>query len=334
MNLPVVIEVMRGERVESAHCGSGAVLDTDGGVLLAFGDVETPVFPRSAVKAFQALPLFESGAADRFGLTDREIALAVASHQGEALHVETAAGMLATAGAQVSDLACGVHWPSRTAAAHPLAKSGAEPSALHNNCSGKHAGFLCLACAEGWPSHGYEENGHPVQREVKAALETMTGETLDERRRGLDGCSIPTWAISLKGLALGFARFGAGQGLPPARAAVARRIRNAVAAQPFFVAGTGNFDTEAMQLLGARLFIKTGAEGVYCAALPELGLGLAVKAQDGAKRAAQGMIATMVAMLLPMDVVTRAAFDNFTFAPMTNWRGSAVGMMRPAGPLA
>ena len=318
---------------KSAHRGSGAVLDADGGVLLRFGDIETPVFPRSAVKAFQALPLFESGAADRFALTASEIALAVASHQGEPRHVATAAGMLAKAGAGVANLACGAHWPSRAAAAYALARSGAEPSALHNNCSGKHAGFLCLACEAGWPLADYERVDHPVQREVKAALETMTGETLDKRRRGLDGCSIPTWAISLEGLARGFASFGSGQGLAPARAAAARQIRAAVAAQPFFVAGTENFDTQAMQLLGERLFVKTGAEGVYCAALPELGLGLAVKAEDGAKRAALAMIATMIAKLLPMDDATRAAFDAISFAPLTNWRGAEVGAIRMAGPL-
>lgn len=334
MQLPVVVEILRGGRVESAHIGSGAVLDADGAVRLSFGDIETPVFPRSAVKAFQALPLFERGVADRFALTDSEVALTVASHQGEPRHVETALGMLAKAGGRISDLACGVHWPSRPEASYELARSGAEPSALHNNCSGKHAGFLCLACGEGWPFGGYEQFEHPVQREVKAALETMTSESLDERRRGLDGCSIPTWAISLKGLAQGFARFGSGQGLAPARAAAAGRIRAAVAAQPFFVAGTGNFDTEAMQLLGERLFVKTGAEGVYCAALPELGLGIAVKAPDGAKRAAQAMIAVLIGKLLSMDDATRTAFDLLTFRPMTNWRGLEVGSMRVAGPLA
>ncbi len=319
MSHPVVVEVTRGGRVESVHRGSGVVMDADGGVVFAFGDVERPVYPRSAVKAIQALPLVESGAADRFGLSDAELALACASHSGEPGHVACAAGMLAKAGLSETALACGVHWPMNAEAARALA----APSALHNNCSGKHAGFLCAACASGWPVAGYETPEHPVQREVKAALEDVCDVRLGEP--GIDGCSIPTYAIPLRALALGFARMGSGRALAPARAAAARRLFAAVAAHPWHVAGTGRFDTQAMTALPG-VVTKTGAEGVFCAGVPALGLGFAVKADDGATRAAEAMIAALLARFV-------ATPEGFGRVALRNWRGGEVGEVRAAGVL-
>ncbi len=330
---PVVVEITRGDRVESAHRGAAAVVDADGGLAFGCGDISRPVYPRSAVKTIQALPLIESGAADQFALTDAELALACASHSGEPAHVAGAAAMLAKAGLGEAALACGAHWPLSADAARALARAGETPSQLHNNCSGKHAGFLCFACAAGHPAAGYEHADHPVQRELKATLENVCGETLDESRRGLDGCSIPTYAISLQALALGFARMATGRGLAPVRAAAARRLFAAVAAHPFHVAGTGRFDTEAMTALRGRVITKTGAEGVFCAALPELGIGLAVKADDGGTRAAEVMIAALIARFLSLDAATAAAFARLRQPSLRNWRGAEVGGARPAGPL-
>jgi L-asparaginase II len=329
MSNPVVVEVLRGDRVESVHRGAGAVVDADGRVALAFGDVDRPVYPRSAVKALQALPLIESGAADTLGLTDADIALACASHSGEAAHVALATGMLRKAGRDESALECGAHWPLGEAAAQTLARSGRTPSPLHNNCSGKHAGFVCLACAEGIDPGGYVSPNHPVQRAVTEALADATGTPLGEENRAIDGCSIPAYAIPLRALALGFARFATGRGLPAGRARAAARIRAAVAANPSVVAGRGRFDTEVMTLLGARAFTKTGAEGVFCAALPELGLGLAVKADDGGKRAAE----VMIAALLRRRGGFGEALDRFAEPLLRNWNGVAVGVLRPVGPL-
>ena len=164
---PVVVEAMRGEWIESAHRGAGAVVDAGGGVVTAFGDTERPVYPRSAVKALQALPLVESGAADRLGLSEKEIALACASHSGSEDHVATALAMLGKAGLDERVLECGVHWPLGEEEARALARSGRTPGALHNNCSGKHAGFVCWCCAMEVDPKGYVAPGHPVQREVK-----------------------------------------------------------------------------------------------------------------------------------------------------------------------
>jgi L-asparaginase II len=330
---PIVVEITRGGRVESAHRGVGAVVDADGALVLSFGDVERPIFPRSAVKSIQALPLIESGAADRFALTDAELALACASHSGEPAHVAAAARMLDKAGLAEVALACGAHWPLNPDAARALARAGQSPSALHNNCSGKHAGFLCVACARGAETAGYERAEHPVQREVKAAIEDVCGERLGDDRRGADGCSIPTYAMAVESLARGFARMGTGQGLGAIRAAAAKKLFAAIAAHPAYVAGADRFDTEVMTLLSGRAITKTGAEGVFCAALPELGLGLAVKADDGATRAAEAMIAALIARFLPMDAATRSDFARFPRRPLTNWRGMEVGEARATGPL-
>ena len=180
MTNPVVVEATRGALVESAHRGAGAVVDADGRVVMAFGDAERAVYPRSAVKALQALPLVESGAADRLGLSDKEIALACASHSGSEDHVATARAMLAKAGYDERALECGAHWPLGEDEARALARSGRTPTALHNNCSGKHAGFVCLSCAMGVDPKGYVAPDHAVQREVAASIEAMTGARLSE----------------------------------------------------------------------------------------------------------------------------------------------------------
>ena len=325
---PVLVEVTRGGRVESAHRGAVAVLDADGGVAFAAGDIEAAVFPRSAVKALQALPLVESGAADRLGLTGAEIALACASHGGEPAHVATAEAMLRKAGRDVFTLECGVHWPSLQSAALALAAAGGTASALHNNCSGKHSGFICVACDAGEDPAGYVQPGHPTMRRITAALAEATGTVLDARNRGVDGCSIPTFAIPLRALALAFARFGTGHGWHPDRAAAAVRIRAAVMENPFMVGGTGRFDTEIMQAFGGRVFTKTGAEGVYCAALPDLGLGIAVKCDDGAGRAAELVTATLIERFLGQGVP-----EKWRRPVLRNWNGIEVGALRAAGVL-
>jgi L-asparaginase II len=327
MNNPILVEVLRGSLVESRHRGAVAVADADGGTVLALGDVATPIFPRSAIKALQALPLIESGAADRFGFGDEELALACASHSGEPGHVAVVTGMLAKAGLDAGALRCGAHWPIAQPALVELARSG-EPSALHNNCSGKHAGFLCVACAQGIDHADYWRPQHPVQREVRAVLEQMTGAMLSDDRRAVDGCSVPTWAIPLQNLAQGFAKFGTGRGLAPERASAAARLRAACARKPWHVAGTGRFCTEIMELFGTRVFIKTGAEGVYCGALPEQGLGIAVKCDDGAGRAAQAVMAALIARFLPLNDVGRAALERFVHPTLRNWNGFEIGALR------
>jgi L-asparaginase II len=305
------------------------VVDAQGGVVFSVGDIDAGVYPRSAVKALLALPMVETGAADRLGLTDAEIALACSSHSGEPVHVQAAASMLAKAGRDVSCLECGSHWPGNDVASRALAAAGGQPTALHNNCSGKHSGFVCLACDRGDDPAGYVAPDHPTMRVVTAALAEVTGAVVDERNRAVDGCSIPTYAIPLRSLARGFARFGSGHGLDADRAAAASRIRAAVAANPMMVAGTGRFDTRLMSLLGDAVFSKTGAEGVFCVALPTLGLGIAVKCDDGAGRAAEVATATLVARFLKPE----ADLAGFTDPVMKNWNAIQVGALRAGAAL-
>ncbi len=326
---PVLVEVTRGGRVESAHRGAVVVVDTAGRVVFSTGDVDQAVYPRSAVKALLALPLVESGAADRLGLIPAELALACSSHSGEAVHVAGAASMLTKAGRDETALECGAHWPGKAEAARALAASGRQPTALHNNCSGKHAGFVCLACARGDDPAGYVRPDHPTMRVVTDALAHMTGVALDESNVAVDGCSIPTYAIPLRSLALAFARFATGQAMPADRAAAAARLRAAVAAHPVMVGGTDSFDTHLMTAMGEAVFSKTGAEGVFCVALPELGLGMALKCDDGASRASEIATGVVLSRLLPdRDLAP------FARRILRNWNGIAVGEIRPAEALA
>ena len=338
---PILVEVTRGGHVESQHVGALAVVDADGAVLAQVGDITRPVFPRSAVKVLQALPLIASGAADQLGLSDAELALACASHNGEPLHVQTAAGMLAKAGLDLTALECGSHWPSYDKATRALAAAGEEPSALHNNCSGKHAGFACLACAmHGGKSDlrgffsGYVQPGHAVMREVTAALQAATGWDLATAPRGTDGCSIPTYGVPLRQLALAFARVATGHGLSADRARAAQRLRQAVAREPFMVGGSGRFDTRVMQRLGERAFIKVGAEGVYCAALQERGLGVAIKMDDGNNaRAVEVVMAALIEALLPLSDDEALFMRGLSEPVLRNWVGTEVGGLRPSSTL-
>ncbi len=327
MTNPILVEVLREALVESRHRGAVAVADAEGASVLALGDVATPIFPRSAVKALQALPLIETGAADRYGFGDEELALACASHSGEPGHVAGVARMLAMTGLDAAALACGAHWPMSQPATAALARTGA-PSALHNNCSGKHVGFICDACAMGIDHSGYWRPTHPVQRAVRAVLEDFTGAVLAPERCAVDGCSVPTWAIPLQNLAHAFAKFGSGHGLAPERAKAAARLRAACAEKPWHVAGTGRFCTEIMQLFGARVFVKTGAEGVYCGALPEQGFGIAIKCDDGAGRAAQAIMAALIARFLPLSEPERSALTRFERPTLRNWNGIEVGTLQ------
>jgi L-asparaginase II len=332
---PVLVEAWRGSVVESFHRGAFAVVDAAGTIVAARGDIERPVYPRSAIKVLQALPLVESGAADLFGLTNEELALACASHDGEAAHVQTAASVLSKAGLDASVLECGTHWPYNETAKLTLASAGAAPSALHNNCSGKHAGFVCLGCVMAGERDrraflsGYVQADHALMREVNAAVESATGCDLAKVPMGIDGCSIPTFGIALANLAHAFARVATGQGLTPGRAAAAKRLRAAVAAAPFMVGGSGRLDTRVMELFGERVFCKVGAEGMYCAALPEQGWGLALKMDDGnTARACEVAVAALFeALALARSEPERALLAELSNVTLRNWRGIEVGRL-------
>ena len=326
---PILVEVLRGEMVESRHCGAYAVVDAAGGVVLAQGDVEHPVYARSAIKPLQALPLVETGAAVRYGLSRKEIALACASHNGTAAVVDAVEAWLNRIGLSRDDLECGADPPIDSAAAQALVRAGQSPSALHNNCSGKHAGFLTTASHCGEPTRGYIGAQHSVQRRVLATLSSMTGLDLERAPRGTDGCGIPVIGIPLKAMARAMARLADPAGLPTERAAAAGRILEAMAAEFLIVAGASRFTREVMRVAAATVRLKPGAEGVSCAALPQHGLGIALKIDDGAGRAADVAMGALLVRLGMLDPAQAGAIEAVLRPPVKNVVGRTVGELRP-----
>ncbi len=330
---PVLVEATRGDLIESRHRGVVAAVDVAGNVLLEIGDIGAPVYPRSAIKPLQALPLIETGAADAFGLGDEELALACASHGGTARHVSIVEAWLARIGLGEADLRCGAHRPYDANAPRALYASGGRPTPLHNNCSGKHAGMLNTAMHCGDAPAGYMAADHPVQRRVLDALQDMCELDLDQSPVGVDGCGIPTIAMPLRSMALGMARFAAPVSLLATRAAAVERIRAAMAKQPALVAWQGTFVTDVLTTTAGNVIVKNGAEGVFCAALPALGLGVAIKIADGASRAAE--VATMAALtrLGAFSHKQAAALTKRLTVPLRNWTGTLVGELRPGDAL-
>ena len=327
---PLAVEVTRGAVVESRHRASCAVADAGGRLVHAWGDVERMVYPRSAIKAIQALPVVESGAAEAFGLGDAEIALACASHGGEPFHIAVVEAWLARIGLVEADLECGAHLPLHQPAAKDLLRRGGAANQMHNNCSGKHLAMLTTARHLGEPVTGYVKADHPVQKRVAAVIGELSGVDMGRAAVAVDGCGIPTIALPLGNLAVAMARFAAPDRLEPVRAAAVRRIHAGLAARPEMVAGTGRFCTAAIAESGARVLVKTGAEGVFCAALPDLGLGVAVKVDDGAGRAAEVAMAGVLREIGAIDDALAARLADYLVAPLTNHAGLRVGEVRPA----
>jgi L-asparaginase II len=325
---PLEVGVIRGKETESTHQIHAVIARDDGSLVNWHGDPQRRTFPRSAVKSIQALALLESGAADRFGFTPAELALACSSHAGTPLHVETARSMLDKAGLEPEALECGAHWPLDEGSARALSRATDDPSPLHNNCSGKHAGFLAVARHLGLDPAGYVAPDHPVQKRVTATLAEMCGVRLSAANRATDGCSIPTYAIPLASLATGFARIGTGRSLSADRQAAFERLRRAVADHPLLIAGPGRFDSRVTATCGPRVFLKSGAEGVLCAAIPAAGLGIALKAEDGALRGSEVAMAWLLLELLPTPTDDQRALLNELHNPtLKNWRGSMVGFL-------
>jgi L-asparaginase II len=333
MTNPVLVEVTRGNRVESVHRGMVVVVDGAGKTVFECGEVDAAIFPRSACKAMQALPLVESGAADAYGFGNKELALSASSHSGEPEHVALAAAMLNAAGRGEADLECGAHWSFQQPVMIEQVRSLDRPNQLHNNCSGKHAGFVCACCHAGTDPKGYVTYEHPLQAEIRDVMRDLTGSVLDRDNCGIDGCSIPTYAVPLRALAQGFAKMVTGTGIGAERAKASRRIIEACMAEPFYVAGTGRSCTQLMQAAPGRIFAKTGAEGVFCAAIPELGLAIALKCEDGASRAADSMVAAALARFFRGDQEVRERLLAIANHSLRNWNGIEVGTVRVGGAL-
>ncbi len=325
---PVAILVLRGDRVESRHRVSYAVADAGGRRRHEGGDPDRAIFPRSAVKPLQALVLLESGAAARFAVGPAELALACASHGGEALHVEAVRRWLARLDLDQANLECGAHPPLHGPSAERLVAAGRAPEPVHNNCSGKHTAMLATARHLGAPLAGYSHADHPVQRRVAAALAQMAGAAALPAP-ALDGCGLPTYPLTLRELATAMARLADPAQLGPGRRAACREICAAMTAHPQLVAGSGRACTAIMTAVPG-IVVKTGAEGVYGAALPGPGLGLALKVEDGGSRAAPVALLALLEALGALGPEQRAALDEVALPTLRNHAGRIVGRIVPA----
>ncbi|EKE45273.1 hypothetical protein OCGS_0363 [Oceaniovalibus guishaninsula JLT2003] len=317
-----MVEVWRGPLLESFHAGHAVVCDADGRVRHAWGDADAIVYPRSSCKMMQALPMVESGIV----LPSERLALACASHQGAPLHVRAVGEWLTDLGLSDADLRCGAEVSRDPDLREAMIRDRERPQQVHNNCSGKHAGFLTFAQAtKAGPD--YVDPDHPVQRAVRQSFEEVTGE--DSPAYGIDGCSAPNFATSISGLARAMARFGAAREGQGARQTAMARLRGAMTAHPDLVAGEGRACTELMRATGGRVAIKTGAEGVFVAILPEQGLGIALKIVDGATRASEAAIAALLVHAGALDAGHPVA-RRYLAMPIVNRAGREVGVVRPS----
>ena len=325
MGKPIpMVELWRGGLLESTHLGHAVLVDDTGQIVQAWGDPERIIFPRSSCKMIQALPLVESGAADAYGLTTAQLALSCASHQGAALHVNAARDWLAGIGLGEPDLRCGSHEPYDKAERDRLICDHEGPCQLHNYCSGKHSGFLTVTKhLKAGPE--YVEIDHPLQKAIRAATEEVTGETV--AGYGIDGCSAPNFAMSVAGLARAMAEFAKAGAGGSVRERAMQRLRDAMAAHPEYVAGEGRSCTELMRAMGGRVAIKTGAEAVFIAMIPEKKLGLAMKIEDGNSRASEAALVGILTQLGVLDAAHPMAQKRLP-APQTNCRGFTTGELR------
>lgn len=315
--------VSRDGVVESVHYGRAAISASDGLLHASAGDAAGVQFWRSSSKPLQALSVVTSGAADRFDFTEKELSVCCASHCGSAEHVATVAGILAKLDLDASALSCGTHWPGDTEERNRLVRAGEEPSALHNNCSGKHAGMLATARALTAAVEDYLAFEHPVQRLIAEQLTLLSGVPESSFAVGRDGCGAPTVAMPLQSMARAFAQLAAPDGLPEEIAEAATRIRAAIGAEPAMVSAHGSFNSELLRLGAGDLVAKGGAEGLFCVASASRGLGIAVKISDGSSRPHPPVvIALMRAAKINVSEELAARFERI---PVTNCHSDQVG---------
>lgn len=323
------VGVMRGRSIESVHRVAACAVGTEGRVVFAIGSIDVPVYLRSTAKPFIAAAAVREGVAERYGLEPHEIALMAASHNGEPFHVNAVRSILAKIGLPESALACGPHAPYDPASASALARDGIAFSAIHNNCSGKHAGILALCQLLGADAASYLEIGNPAERHVLALCARLCGQPVDGLQLGIDGCGIPVFATPLRNAALAFSRLATLEGLDERDARALRVVRDAMVAFPQYVAGTGEFDTALMRAAGGRIAAKSGAEGVHGLADIATGTGLVLKVVNGAARACAPAALAAIRQLRLLDEAALAGLESFARPAVYNRAGTRVGSILP-----
>jgi len=333
-----LVEIWRGPIIESRHSGHLIAVDGNGATICSLGSPETITYLRSSGKPFQALPVVASGAADRFGFTEKEVAISCGSHNGEPIHVETVRSILGKIGLDETALKCGVHEPYSVDVARELIRKQEPPTAVQNNCSGKHAAMLALAKHLGAPTETYDELSNPVQQMVAQTVSDFSGVAVEDIKIGTDGCGVPVFGISVHAMAVMYARLIS----PPANAArevrdACQRIVKAMIDFPEMIGGTKDrLDTELIRTGAGRLISKIGAEGVYTVGvLPSSdwphGLGFALKVEDGDDRRARPP--AVIDALRQLGVLSSNDLEILSaYSPtvITNRRGDRVGEVKAA----
>ena len=327
MRLQIDVIAWRGRIRESRHRVQAAVCDVAGRLELETAEPAAVTTFRSAAKPFQLLPLVERGHADRWGWTEEQLAVMAASHTGSPAHVALVTGILARLGLDDRALACGFHEPLDPVSLQRLESHPEERSALYNNCSGKHAGMLCLALSEGWPTEGYQHATHPVQELMKRTVAECCGVAAESMETAIDGCSVPVFGLSLAAMARGYARLAAATDEGDARTRALARIRRAMCTYPRAVGGEGRFSTVLMERTGGRLVAKGGAEGLECVGLPARRLGVTLKSEDGGARALAPATIALLEHLEELTEAERAGLAPSRRPVVTNHAGLEVGAL-------
>lgn len=327
---PVLVNRWRGNSIESRHRGAVAIVDSSGRLIAALGDVQRSVFPRSSIKFLQAIPFVESGAVDAYGLDERHIALACASHNGEPIHVGLAQDWLSRLSLSHDDLECGAELPLHQGTQFDLLADGRGPQRIHHNCSGKHLGMLSTCCHLGEQTRNYRLYNHDAQKRWFEVLESLTNTRIMQLPWGYDGCAIPTLALPLQRIALSMARFGDDDFFKGARLDAVQRIRKAVTDNPYLVAGKERLCTDLMDRLAPGVLVKVGADGVYTAVISAHKMGVALKiddGNDGAARVALGAVLQALGMISRDDL---RALAEYLTPSIANSRGETIGRSEPS----
>lgn len=325
-----LVEVTRGDLVESVHRGAAAVVDRTGKIIASVGDPRYLTYIRSAGKPIQALPVVESGAAAHYNLSLREIAIMTGSHSGQPEHGETTIGILKKIGLGPEYLQCGVHPPLHGPSKRALLAEGSKPTELHSTCSGKHAGMLTLGQYRKLTLEGYYLSEHPIQQEMLRAVADMTGLVPEEIPLGIDGCGVPVFGMTLEKMAYAYARLAAPSDLPEEKKEACEVVKKAMTAHPLMVAGTGRFTTDLIKAAGERLIAKDGAESVYCIGVPEKGWGIALKVEDGSGRALGPAVISILDQLGLLKADEKETLAVHGRRKIKNYRKEIIGEIRPA----
>jgi len=322
---PVLVNLWRGNGIESRHRGAVAVVRSDGQLIMSMGDALHHTFPRSSIKFLQAIPFVESGAVEHFALRDEHIAVSCASHNGEEIHHDLVSGWLDRIGLDANDLECGASLPLNETAQFDLLARGEGPTRVHHNCSGKHLGLLSTCLHHGDQTKDYRLYSHNAQRRWFEVLESMSSSRVMQLPWGYDGCGIPCLALPLQRIALAMARVADAYGQDGKRTDAIQRIQSAISSHPYLVAGKERLCTELMQHLAPKVLVKIGAEGCYTACIPEQGIGIAIKMDDGRDRAANVALGAVLQALGVMSESVVSELEEYISPVLTNSRGEPIG---------